>query len=239
MILIFPAVAVLLLATQHGCEAPRREEKEPVVVKKQPQTRPLAAGVKFLLAAQDDDGAWRSKTYGQLKGGAATTALLLYALSHLDEPRGEQVGAAVGRAVGFLRPGIEKFGYLCDPDGTPAYPTYSAAMLLVAVDRLKLSPPLSFPPPLREKLVDDLVRNQLTGRQGWQPSDVHYGGWDFVRAERAKPPITSGTNVSVSAMALEALSGCRHEEKAAVLARARADSCLRRRGARFGYGVCD
>ncbi|MCH8042427.1 MAG: terpene cyclase/mutase family protein [Planctomycetes bacterium] len=237
MILLFPAVAVLLLATQHGCEAPRREEKEPVVRavdepaddgpaddgpvddKKQPQNPvgPLAAGVKFLLAAQDDDGAWRSKTYGQLKGGAATTALVLYALSHLNTPRGENVDAAAGRAVGFLQPGIEKYGYVCDPDGTPAYPTYGGAMLLIAVDRIRLPLPRA----LREKLIDDLIRDQLTERQNWQPDSIHYGGWDVVRAEHATPPITSGTNISVSAMALEALHGCQHNEKPAALTRAR------------------
>lgn len=230
--LVFSVVAVLIVAAQHGCDAPPREEEEPVVRavdepvvgepvvdKKQPHTptEPLADGVEYLLAAQGDDGAWHSKTYGQLKAGGATTALVLYALSHLDAPRSDKVDAAAGRALGFLQPGIEKYGYLCDPDGTPAYSIYSGAMLLVAVDRLEMS----FPPGLRKKLVDDLIRVQLTERQKWRPDDIHYGGWPRVWLQFPTPRKTPGTNVSVSAFALEALSECRHKEKAAVLDRAR------------------
>ena len=90
---------------------------------------PLPRAVQFLLKQQDNDGGFKSQTYGALKGGAATTALVLYAVSHAP---GEVIAPhrrQWQQACDFLQPGIAKTGSVACPDGSLDYPIYGSAIV--------------------------------------------------------------------------------------------------------------
>jgi len=162
-----------------------------------------ARAFEFLLRGQAADGGIRSTTYGPLKAGAATTALVLYAAAHLPEAEWRPHRQSLQRACDFLRPGIARQGAVAAPDGTLDYPTYGSAMLLLAAERLQLE----LPSAQREQLVQHLVRTQLTAKQGVQADSIHHGGWDLDAARGARGERLQGSNISLAAFALEALSG--------------------------------
>ena len=87
-------------------------------------------GVAWLLNEQAKGGGWHSETYGALRQGSATTALVMYALSHLHSNFvDKKVNDALARGYQFLTPGIKKRGFIAAPDGSLDYPTYGTAML--------------------------------------------------------------------------------------------------------------
>ncbi len=155
----------------------------------------------YLLSQQQDDGSWRSTCYGGLKDGAGTTSLVVFALSHLPARQREQHREALNKAIAFLQPGLKKKGAIAAPDGTLDYPTYSAAMLLIADHRVGSL----LPDDMREQLLEFLLSAQLTEQRGYKPESRHYGGWDLMGATGVVG-MTSGTNTSISSFALEALS---------------------------------
>ncbi len=159
------------------------------------------AAINYLLSQQQDDGSWRSTHYGGLKGGAGTTALVVFALSHLPTDQLEQHRDALNEAIAFLEPGLKKKGAIAAPDGTLDYPTYSAAMLLIADHRAGDL----LPDDMREQLLEYLLSAQLTEQRGFKPESRHYGGWDLMGATGVVG-MTSGTNTSISSFVLEALS---------------------------------
>src|SRR5689334_6306893 len=87
----------------------------------------LQRGVKWLSQQQVADGGWHSVTYGQLKDGAAVTALALYALAHLPENLKPDCKQAWSKASDFLSRGIAKRGAIASPTGTLDFPTYAGA----------------------------------------------------------------------------------------------------------------
>ncbi|MEQ8790575.1 MAG: hypothetical protein RIC55_30035 [Pirellulaceae bacterium] len=161
----------------------------------------LEKGVAYLMSKQQADGRFPSETYGSLRQGAATTALVLYAMGHVPESLREKYDRQLVEGAAFLRLGIDKKGYVVNSDGSPDYPTYGSAMLLTAVARLKL--------PLTDdelgKLRSFVLQAQLDERRAFKPDSPHYGGWDLMGASMLEG-VTSGTNVSVSSFALEALT---------------------------------
>lgn len=158
-------------------------------------------GLNFLISQQAEDGGWHSLAYGNLRSGAAITALVLYTLSHLPEQEVESYRGNIDRAVEFLRPGWEAKGHVCNPDGSPDYTTYGTAMLLIADSRISLG----LTPSERGVLIDYLLAAQIGERQEYEPSDTDYGGWDLA-GWMIGPRRTMGTNISVTRIAVEALS---------------------------------
>ena len=95
-------------------------------------------GLDWLMSQQSSDGAWHSETYGAMRGGAAVTALALYAAAHAPPPLCEDAKKDLRRGLEFLLPGIDKRGCVACPDGTLDYPTYASALTLIALKRLDL-----------------------------------------------------------------------------------------------------
>lgn len=183
----------------------------------------LDRGVKWLVSKQaKEDGGWHSTTYGSLKDGAAVTTLSVYTLSRLTskEDRAAQ-RPAVDRGLAFLEIGRKaRAGPIASPDGSFDYPTYATAMWITTRRNLGIK---------REEedtlALIWLVSAQLAEARGFEPAHPGYGGWDLLGVDDATA-ITTGSNVSVTLFALEALEP--YEENAAVLAKKRAVKWLER-----------
>ncbi len=184
----------------------------------QPQHNPANGGLtdlmgpatSYLLSAQGDDGKWHSTQYGNLKDGAAITALVMYALSFSQNQFEAEAKQRCQRALDVMLPIIEDRYYVSNPDGAD-YSNYGSAMLLVAAERLQLELPSS----ARDKLIQYLVRAQLDEGEGFEPGDVDYGGWDLTGWMTGQRP-TTGTNISVTTSVLQALA--QYDERADVAA---------------------
>jgi len=161
----------------------------------------LANAIEWLVAQQDETGAFKSKHYGPMKQGAATTSLALYSLSMLPDDLREKHTDAIGKAFEFLMPGTKARGRVANPDGSLDHPVYSTAMLLVAAKRLEYE----IEPELATKLLDFLIRSQCVEGRGFDPINPNYGGWDVIGPD-VMAGKTSGTNVSVARFVLEAFA---------------------------------
>lgn len=160
----------------------------------------LRRGVAWLIAAQGTDGGWRSETYGALRGGAAVTSLVLYALSELPGELREAVRDSAREAGEFLRKGLGKRRTIACPDGSLDYPVYASAQVLLASRNL----PLGLSAVERRQLVTYLLDAQLLAAQGFRPDDTHAGGWDLVGATR-DTRLSTGSNISYVRFAVEGL----------------------------------
>ncbi len=206
-------------------DEPAGDEAQPTGEAEQPpesSDEAIANAIKFLLAQQIDDGSVKSDAYGILRPAAATTALALYAISHIDEEHSRPHRAELQKAVAFLKLGLDEHGKICAPDGTLDYPTYGAAMLLVAVERLQLD----FSREDRARLTKWIVDAQLTEAHGVVAESIHHGGWDLEAISGAKGEQLKGSNISITSFALEGLrssvrSGIMREEAAAAIERGR------------------
>lgn len=161
----------------------------------------LDKAVDWLVAQQDESGAFKSKHYGAMKQGAAMTSLALYSLSMTPEDCREKHEDVFEKAFEFLLPGTTARGRVANPDGSLDHPVYSTAMLLVAAKRLDQD----LDPDLVTKLLDFLVRSQCVAGRGFEPNNPNYGGWDVIGPD-IMPGKTSGTNVSVARFVLEAFA---------------------------------
>ncbi|MFM7071197.1 MAG: prenyltransferase/squalene oxidase repeat-containing protein [Planctomycetota bacterium] len=179
----------------------------------------IARGVDFLLKTQDASGGWRRSRYGALRGGVALTAFVLRTLSQLmprDAPAAAPFPAPtassnpswatalrepLAAAVDFLRPGLEKRGAIACPDGTLDLPVYATALALLAESPTR---PL-WSADERQRLRGYLLATQVFPGRGFARTDPHVGGWDLG----GDPPprgITTGTNISLTAWAVQALA---------------------------------
>lgn len=162
--------------------------------------RSLRRGVAWLIGAQADDGGWHSETYGALRGGAATTSVVLYALAQLPAAIRGDLADAARDAGRFLRPGLDKRRTVCCPDGSLDYPVYAAAQTLIAARSLPLGLSAADQTALEHYLFDA----QLLASQGFRAEDKHFGGWDLAGALPGSRQST-GSNVSYVRFAVEAL----------------------------------
>jgi len=163
--------------------------------------RSLSRGIDFLVAQQAADGGWHSMTYGQLKDGAAITAIILNALGHLDAAQQQKYLVPIKKAFAFLDQGLAKKGTIASPDGSLDFPTYAAALYLTGKRRLGLSNDGD----KKRLLLDYLLGAQVIEARGFKPDSPSYGGWDFLGKDDAQA-ITTGTNISVSRYVVEAFS---------------------------------
>ncbi len=163
--------------------------------------RAINRGMDWLIAQQAADGGWHSRTYGQLKDGAAVTALILDAIGYCEPALQQKYLVAAKKAFAFLDRGLAKTGTIASPDGSLDFPTYAAALYLTAKRRLGLS----IDGENRRKLLAYLLGAQVVEARGFAPDSPSYGGWDFLGRDDAQA-ITTGTNISVTRYVVEALA---------------------------------
>jgi hypothetical protein len=160
-------------------------------------------GVKFLLGRQDEDGAWRSDTYGTFKDGAALTPLALGAILTAAPKQQNAIARAARQMAGML-----------DANGDIAPPSYGFdfALCTAALSVIALHHP-SCPefPTARSAWLRFVQQRQLTEENGWKLEDREFGGWGYSRGVPRKskageiiPPLTE-SNLSATTMALDAL----------------------------------
>jgi hypothetical protein len=184
---------------------------------------PLQRGVDYLLSKQSPDGGWHSETYGQLKGGAANTSLIVYALAHLPADQRKPIQPQIDRAIAFLLKGLDEQGFIRHVDGSADYPTYATAMLVTALHRMEMA--AAHKPAIKRK-VDYLKQSQQTTRQGWTEKDPDYGGWNQTGGEAEGAKIEGQTNIAITSIALEALKAAGAlEDEAEAMARIYAARC--------------
>jgi hypothetical protein len=162
-----------------------------------PAVTPVSRAVDYLMS-RCREGLWTSttETTKALESGQALTPFVLYALSHAPAEILARHRAAIDRALDRL------------PIGGNEYPSYSLALSILALQRLRPSKDV-------RDLVQELKSKQLTEALGWSESDPEYGGWD-EGVIPAKKPQCHRPNISVTAFACEAIGG---DEKAKAFAR--------------------
>jgi squalene-hopene/tetraprenyl-beta-curcumene cyclase len=160
-----------------------------------------ADGVRYLLAHQAADGAWRSEVYGHFRGGDALTPLVLSALleSRCEDAR-EPCSHGADYLAALTAPGKN------DPLEL-SYPVYTAALAVSVLSR----PEYAHHRQARDAWLALLQRQQVTEEGGWIPTDIEYGGWGYSAGPPRKPrrgePIEplAEPNLSATVFALEAL----------------------------------
>jgi hypothetical protein len=182
----------------------------------------LSRAQEWLVTQQGSDGGWHSKTYGQLKEGAAITSLALDALSRAADKWRQDKRQVFDRGLAFLARGLAKRGTIAGPDGTLDFPTYAAALWLDVQRRLRRTDNAEL-----QTIIKYLVAAQLHERRGFQPDSVSYGGWDFLGPDDARG-ITTGTNVSVTRYVAEALANGRESNDTIEVALRRAKAYVLR-----------
>ncbi len=168
----------------------------------------------YLARGQAKDGGWHSQTYGQLKGGAALTTFVLEALSQAPAEWRKKQADAIARGYEFLRAGFLKKGTIACPDGSLDHPTYGAALWLISKRRLELTGEEKS----RRDLATYLLGAQCAEPRGFEKESPSYGGWDLLGQGDAHG-VTTGTNVSVTCLVLEALAEELRREPGGKLAR--------------------
>ncbi len=174
-------------------------------------------GLAYLAGKQGEDGGWHSETYGSLRGGAANTSLVVYAASCVDEKLRGVHGQAWRRGVEFLAGGIDEEGCPRNPDKSVDYPTYVAALLLIAARQLKVE----LPQMKRDSLVRYLLATQISEKRGFEPESPHHGGWELTGDVKMRG-FTTGANISITCFVLEALAAEKSEPADAARKRAKA-----------------
>jgi hypothetical protein len=167
-------------------------------------TRPLQAAVRFLLARQDADGAWRSDTYGAFKDGGSLTPLVLDALLTSGS---EEALPAVRRGAAYLASMVRSDGTINAGPAGLSYAAYTAPLTALVLSR----------PEFVEHRAAWVVwlafleERQLTEALGWSRDDPEYGGWGYCPLLPRRPvpgrpgPPYAESNVSATALSTEAL----------------------------------
>lgn len=161
----------------------------------------IEQAVSFLLENQSADGGWHSQHYGSMKQGAATTALVLYSMSHLPAATRVRHSESIEKAAQFLQTGIEKQGCVASPDGSLDYPVYSTAMILTAHKKIDLG----LSRQQIKRMIGFLIASQCSASRGFLDGNPNLGGWDILGPGSTQGK-TAGANVSVTYYVLEAFS---------------------------------
>ena len=143
-----------------------------------------------------------------MKQGAANTALVLYALSHLPPDQLAAHADSIDRARKFLVQGIKSKGCVANPEGSLDYPVYGTALILTAHQRIGLK----LTSKQVQAMVQFLVDSQCMEPRGFNIENPNHGGWDILGTGSTQGK-TSGANVSVTFYVVEALSQFRPADK--------------------------
>jgi hypothetical protein len=134
---------------------------------------------EFLVARQDDDGAWRSREDDDFANGHALTAHVLRALRAFPQPA--EVGDAVARGFDFVETMFPDGDTMNTGSPPLLYPMTTAAgalYLLATSNRRRRTE-------MMPVLVRYLCNAQYNEDTGYGPEDIEYGGFGY-RPARAK-----------------------------------------------------
>jgi len=137
----------------------------------------------YLVSAQDDDGAWRSKAYASLRGGPALTPYVLSSLFYLPQT-GTSARPSYRRGVEYLVGFVDENGRIRSDVPEMLYPVYTGTMASRVVPLLDRSPAHLT---AQRAFVEFVRARQLTRSLGWHPDDPEYGGWGFSLVPPRKP----------------------------------------------------
>lgn len=189
---ILTLVAIALAAGGWKISTPQLGEAR---AKREQASDCLRRGIDWILGQQGRDGGWHSTTYGQMRDGAADTALALYAVSHSPSDVRGPVGPAIERALEFVLSNLDDSGFIRSPAGVGDYPNYSTALTLVAMRQLNVTDREE----QQSRMSEYLAKSQLT-------EGADFGGWDQTGGPPDEPPL-HGAGLSATCFALEALRG--------------------------------
>ncbi|MBA4189288.1 MAG: hypothetical protein C0467_14930 [Planctomycetaceae bacterium] len=172
-------------------------------------TNAIADGVKYLIAHQSEDGAWRSDVYATFKDGTALTPFAITALQDASDAglHSPAADAAIKKGIAWLAKLSRKDGTIDPgPDGLD-YPLYTATLAIKVYSHVSAHDFLV----ARDGWVKYLKERQLTEKLGWKPGDKQFGGWGYCRVIPKKPepnvisPPLIESNLSATLFALDAL----------------------------------
>ena len=135
----------------------------------------LQRATDWLVAGQDPDGAWRSRTYGNMKDGASLTPPVLKALV-FPESGAERAIARGLAGLAAREPGSEDAPHL-------DYPVYTSALAVLLLSR----DPTAAERESRERWLAFLDTWQLDEDLGWRPEDPAYGGFGYALRPPRRP----------------------------------------------------
>lgn len=161
----------------------------------------IKRGVRWLLQQQAEDGGWHSDTYGNMRGGAGNTALVLAALSQRNGERGTDTQAAYERGVRFLTTNLERQGFAQPPADIADYPVSATALLLTALSRR----PVAVAKEIKPRLCSALRIAQRGSANGWREAHPDFGGWGLTVDRDVESDPANPSNLTATACALTAL----------------------------------
>ncbi|MFH1231963.1 MAG: prenyltransferase/squalene oxidase repeat-containing protein, partial [Planctomycetota bacterium] len=129
----------------------------------------IEKGLQWLYSKQSPDGGWRSETYGLTKSGQSMTPFTLYAMTQITNPKSRY---PIDKGIKFLLDQINPDGSV-GTRGIQDYPTYSTALSVIVLSRLRANNWQEQVKPM----VRYLKNQQLVDELGWNTADPEYGGW--------------------------------------------------------------
>ena len=208
----------------------------------------LLRAARFLASQQGDDGGFRSATYAAFRDGYSLTPLALTAL-YFSRPGPAQSAPGGPGGPGDLgyRRGVDFLATLVTPapadssgagwslrvglDG-PRYPVYAIAGAILVLNL----PDNQRHRRIRDALLVELRRRQLSADNGWTPDDPSYGAWSYYKgiparpsddhaAARPDPGLTGNLSATLFAIGALRLAGVPAEDPALVAARSFVERC--------------
>ncbi len=162
----------------------------------------LGRAARYLVAAQGDDGAFRSTTYAAFADGYSLTPLVVTALLMTPEsalPTADRQPAYRG-GIDFVATLVTADGKLRTGLDGPRYPYYAISTVMLALHPV----PGDAHARTREVLMQALLARQLVEDRGFEVDDLSYGGWgyDFAPSRGGERP---AANLSATLFAIGAL----------------------------------
>lgn len=137
-----------------------------------PVKKSIQKGLNWFSAKQSGDGGWRSETYGLMRSGQSMTPWTLYVLTQVTPEKTEELKNRITKGLVFLLDQTNPDGSVGTRD-IQEYPTYSTALSLIVLTRLK---PTNWQS-ITSRMTQYLQSRQLTEGLGWEKADSEYGGW--------------------------------------------------------------
>jgi hypothetical protein len=201
---ILITVTLILLLSASPLKADEKLSGDDELVKKIDNSLERAA--RFILDAQDVDGAWRSSHYGCFREGPELTPYVLSSLFFLPQG-GDKAKASFQKGVDYLITMVGPDGMIRVPPQGFAFPVHTSSMasrvvVLASKDGRHLR--------AQEAWLNFLLERRLGKDLGWETSDPQFGGWGFsIRLPRKELKIAGEpfveSNLSATLFGIAAL----------------------------------